>query len=133
MKNRKAKQENRENMQKSRSQKEFREKELKRKREKYAKNPKPKRKQARQHYQNNKVKMREMARDKARALKYDSETYMAKYVKSIEFGPEFVCICCHGGFFEDQVLAFNEKRKNKIGSELNKRSCEINDIKKKLV
>ena len=37
MKNRKAKQENRENMQKLRSQKEFREKELKRK--KYAKNP----------------------------------------------------------------------------------------------
>ena len=34
--------------------------------------------------------------------------------------------------FEDQVLAFNEKRKNKIGSELNKRSCEINDIKKKI-
>ena len=135
-----------ERLQKLREKNDYRESELKKQRENYAQNhqetltrkrknytsnPTAKRKKARQHYQNNKDKLRKEARDKARAKKYDSDANMAKYEKSIEFGPEFVCVCCHGGFFEDQMLSLTDKRKIKIGSELIDKSCEIRKIREK--
>ena len=138
----------RKRMQRLRKQETYREKELQKQRENYAennenilsrkrknysRNPDAKRKQTRQHYQNNKEKLRkkarDKARDKARALRYDSEANMSKYKKSIEFGPEFVCVCCHGGFFEEQVWVLTEKRVEKIGPDLMKDSCEMDEIK----
>ena len=74
--------------------------------------------------------MRKAARKKAQALKRDSDANMAKYQKSIEFGPEFVCISCQGGFFEDQVLVFSDKRENKIGPHLLGESCDFEEIEK---
>ena len=159
MKKDKADQMARKGMQRLRKQETYREKELQKEREKYAENPEKNlrsqrkrylksrgkilskrsksyaenpekyRKRGRKHYQKNKEKLRKDARDKARALRYDSAANMAKYEKSIEFGPEFVCVCCHGGFFEEQVLVLTDKRKKKIGNELMGRSFEIKEIR----
>ena len=159
MKKDKADQMARKGMQRLRKQETYREKELKKEREKYAENPEKKirrerkryaknrgkilskkskshaenpekyRKRNRIHYKKNKEQLRKDARDKARALRYDSAANMAKYKKSIEFGPEFVCVCCHGGFFEEQVLVLTDKRKKKIGNELICLSFEIKEIR----
>ena len=53
----------------------------------------------------------------------------SKYHRDIEFGPEFVCICCHGAFFEDQVFVLTDKREGKIDPELMKKSCDRDEIK----
>ena len=159
MKDTQTKQNKRERMQRLRKNISYKEIELKKQREKYAENPEKKlrsqrkryaknrgkilskrsksyaenpekyRKRKKIHYKKNKEKLRKDARDKARALRYDSDANMAKYKKSIEFGPEFVCVCCHGGFFEEQVLVLTDKRKKKIGNELMGRSFEIKEIR----
>ena len=105
-----------------------REEELKKKREKHANNPKNQRAYDKAYYQKHKQKKQKNARDKAANLKKDSNANMEKYEKSKQFGPEFVCICCHGGLFEDQVLVLTEKRSNRIGPELMKKSCTVEEI-----
>ena len=97
--------------------------ELKKQQEKYSTNPAVKIRK-RSYYQKNKAHLSKVAREKARKKKADSDANMAKYEKSIRFGPEFVCICCHRCMFEDQVFVFTEKRKEKIGADLLKSSCK---------
>ena len=104
---------------------ESREKELKKMREKYANNSENKK----AYYQKNREKLRKNAKDKAVSLRNDSNANMEKYNNSLEFGPEFACICCHGGFFEDQVWVLTSKRETKIGPDLMEKSCDKDEIK----
>ena len=46
--------------------------------------------------------------------KMNSDANLAKYYAEIEFGPEFICICCHASLDENQVLEFTDERKEKI-------------------
>ena len=57
--------------------------------------------------------------------KKDSDANLAKYFKEIEFGPEFICICCHASLDENQVLVFTDERKEKIGQNLFETCCDI--------
>ena len=75
-------------------------------------------------YQANPDKRKRGSRKRAQEKKNDSNANNAKYISETAFGPEFVCICCHGGYFENQVVELNEKRRNQINSELLKNSCD---------
>ena len=54
--------------------------------------------------------------------KMNSDANLARYYEEIEFGPEFVCVCCHASLDGNQVLEFTEDRKEKIGHALFKTS-----------
>ena len=75
--------------------------------------------------------MREAHQEK----KMDSDANLARFYAEIEFGPEFICICCHASLDENQVLEFTEERKEKIGPTLFRDCCdkrkEFNDPKEK--
>lgn len=98
----------------NRKKKKYREKygrseELMRMREEYSKNPE---------------RQREASRQRAQNKKRDSSANLEQYTKETTFGPEFVCICCHKGLFENQVLEFNDKRKSQISPYIFKASCK---------
>ena len=56
--------------------------------------------------------------------KMNSDANLAKFYAEIEFGPEFICICCHASLDENQVLEFTEERKEKIGPTLFRDCCD---------
>ena len=100
-------------------------KENRSKRRKEAYNREKEKKRKSLYYSTNQDKIREKYRNKARAKKADSDENLSKYRQDTRFGPEFVCICCHEGLFENQVLIFSKSREKKLGQELIKDSCMI--------
>ena len=44
----------------------------------------------------------------------DSDANLARYYEEIEFGPEFVCVCCHASLDENQVLSSLKIGKKKL-------------------
>jgi hypothetical protein len=73
---------------------------------------------------NNQNNMNKAARKAYQKEKMDSDANLARYYAEIEFGPEFICICCHASLDENQVLEFTEERKEKIGPTLFKDCCD---------
>lgn len=75
------------------------------------------------------------AREKAREKLKDSDANLEKFKKAMEFGPEFVCVCCHRCLFEGQVNVFNKKLQAKINPKILHSSCifqkEFKDPQKK--
>ena len=57
------------------------------------------------------------------ARKKDSAWNHLQYKKAIQFGPIFVCVCCHSGLFQRGVKIFTEKLKSKIDPKVLKSSC----------
>ena len=96
---------------------------LRRQREAYANNPQEKIKKS-QYYNENQPTMSKASRERAQAKKNDSDANLEKYEKETSFGPEFVCICCHKGLFENQVLEFNKKRESQICQDVLEKSCQ---------
>ena len=62
--------------------------------------------------------MNKYDKEKAERKKNDSDACLMQFEKDTQFGPEFVCVCCHAGLFEKQVLEFTDERKNKVGEDL---------------
>ena len=77
------------------------------------------------HYRKHQENKQEYARERARAKKGDSNSNLSKYHKETKFGPEFICICCHEGLFENQVLIFSKLREKKLGKKLIESACII--------
>ena len=50
--------------------------------------------------------------------KKDSTLNDLKYRKSIQFGPLFICVCCHAGLFKRNVKVFTKKLLNNIDPEI---------------
>jgi hypothetical protein len=73
---------------------------------------------------NNQNNMNKAARKAYQKEKMDSDANLARYYAEIEFGPEFICICCHASLDENQVLEFTEERKEKIVPTLFKDCCD---------
>ena len=55
--------------------------------------------------------------------KKDSTLNDLKYRKSIQFGPLFICVCCHAGLFKRNVKVFTKKLLNNIDPEILDSSC----------
>ena len=100
------KEKNRKKKQKYRANSKNKERELESERKSYSKSTK-KKNDKKKYYQ-------EVTKKKLEARKYDSTFNDAEYRRSIRFGPIFVCVCCHGGLFEDNVKKDSKKLKNKI-------------------
>ena len=77
------------------------------------------------YYQDNKERLRTIARERAQSKRSNSDSNLQQFEKDTEFGPEFICVCRHAGLFENQVVEFTDERKNKIGEELLKLTCEF--------
>ena len=54
------------------------------------------------------------ARNRARALKYNSNANFKKFEAENTLEPEFVCVCCHGNWFEKQVHVFTKRLQDQI-------------------
>ena len=78
----------------------------------------------REEYAVNPEKKREYSKNRARETKLDSNANLAKFHQDIEFGPEFICICCHAALDENEVLELDKKREEKIGPILLESCCE---------
>ena len=57
--------------------------------------------------------------------KKDSDANLKKFYQETEFGPEFICVCCHAMLDENQTLELTDERKRRIGKALLKDCCEI--------
>ena len=58
----------------------------------------------------------------------DSDANLARFYQETEFGPEFVCVSCHGGLFEKEVYEFTEARQQSIEPEILGSSCSLDNI-----
>ena len=56
--------------------------------------------------------------EKENEKRKDSVYDDAKFREAIKIGPLFVCVCCQGGVFTDNVKTFSEKLKKKIDSKI---------------
>ena len=79
-----------------------------------AKNLKRKEEENKIYYNANKENLREIARQRAQEIRKDSDKNLTRFEKDIEFGPEFICVCCHSALNEKEVLVITEKIKEKI-------------------
>ena len=77
----------------------------------------PNEQQRRRHANNPKLR-RNANRESYARKKRDSDANLAQFHKDDQFGPEFICVCCHEGLFERQVHHFTDERKDKIGKDL---------------
>ena len=92
------------------------EKELKNQRAAYSANPikrKKKQERATNHYHENREVLSKQYRDKAREARNCSGTNDAKYREGIKLGPLFICACCHGALFKENVKIFTDKMQKK--------------------
>ena len=78
------------------------------------KNPEKKKNRSKKYYEQNREILTKKAREKAREKLKDSDANLEKFKKAMEFGPEFVCVCCHRCLFEGQVFVFDKKLQAKI-------------------
>ena len=62
------------------------------------------------YYQQNRESLKKISRERAQSKRNDSNANQAVFENDIKFGPEFICICCHGGFFEKEVYDLTEKK-----------------------
>jgi hypothetical protein len=81
-------------------------------------------KKSRERYHENQETLSKKAREKAQEKKRDSDANLSKFYKDIEFGPEFICICCHANLFEKEVHEFTDEKENSIAKKLYDDSCE---------
>ena len=72
---------------------------------------KKKKEKSRAYFKQNKESLSKAARERAQLRKTDSNTNQAMFEKDTEFGPKFICICCHGAYFEKDVYELTEKRR----------------------
>ena len=99
------------------------------------KNPEKKKNRSKKYYEQNREILSKKAREKAREKLKDSDANLEKFKKAMEFGPEFVCVCCHRCLFEGQVFVFDKKLQAKIDPKILHSSCifqkEFKDPQKK--
>ena len=80
-----------------------------------------------QYYEENRESLSKASRERAQSKRNDSNCNKAAFERDTEFGPEFICICCHGAYFEKDVYELTEKRRNAIKQDVLKKWCEEND------
>ena len=72
---------------------------------------------------NEQKKRSDCMRNNYNIKKKDSDANLTLYHQDIEYGPEFVCISCHSGLFENEVLELTDQRRQKIDPKLFDKCC----------
>ena len=78
-------------------------------------------------YKKNEEVLRKTNREYAQNKRADSDVNLANFKKETEFGPEFICVCCHGSLFEKEVYDFNEKRRSLFTKNFLEDTCDFKD------
>ena len=98
-------------------------------RQAYARNQESLRQKKRERYQENQETLSKKARERAQEKKHDSDANLSKFYKDIEFGPEFICVCCHANLFETEVHDFTAEKQKSIAKKLYEDSCSKVEFK----
>ena len=72
----------------------------------------------------NPCKKQEAARERVHNKKLNSDANLLKFEEETQYGPEFVCICCHECHFEKNVFEFTDDKKKKINPDVIEKSCD---------
>ena len=75
------------------------------------------------YYEKNREKILGARKRKNMEAMKNSDSNRAKFDRAMQFGPEFVCVCCHNGRFENEVHEFVDKRQTNIKPKIIEASC----------